>query len=64
VLIAESATGRYRLALEALAEHTPLLVIEMPAYKVADEIVLHAQAVIANPSLDVAVVPTCAVCVA
>ena len=57
VLIAESAVGRYRTALEALAEHIPLLVIEIRAYSMADNIVLRPQAVIANASLDVAVIP-------
>jgi hypothetical protein len=52
VLVAESATGRYRVALEALAELTPLLVIELRAWQGAAETVLVPEAVIKNVSLD------------
>jgi hypothetical protein len=57
VLVAESAYGRYRTALEALAEFTPLLVIELRAWQGATEIVLVPEAVIKNDSLDVAGTP-------
>lgn len=57
VLVAESASGRYRTALEALAEFTPLLVIELRAWQGAMETVLVLEAVIKNTSLDVAGTP-------
>lgn len=39
VLVAESASGRYRPALEALVEHLPLIVIELDAWKGSSEAV-------------------------
>lgn len=57
VLVAESASGRYRIALEALAEFTPLLVIELRAWQGATETVVVPEAVIKNDSLDVAGTP-------
>jgi len=53
VLMAESATGRYRQALESLAELVPLLVIEMRIWRGVDEAIVVPEAVIANESLDV-----------
>ena len=52
VLVAENATGRYRPALEALAETVPLIVIELRTLKGAQEAVLVPEVVIANESLD------------
>ncbi len=57
VLVAESATGRYRVALEALAEFTPLLVIELRAWRGATETVIVPEAVIRNESLDLQETP-------
>jgi hypothetical protein len=54
VLVAESASGRYRTALEALAEFTPLLVIELRAWRGAAETVIVPELVIKNATLDVA----------
>jgi hypothetical protein len=54
VLMAESAAGRYRQALEALAEFVPLLVIEMRIWRGVDEAIVVPETVIANESLDVA----------
>ena len=53
VLIAESASGRFRQALEALAEYLPLLVIELRCWRGGDEAVVVAEVVVANESLDV-----------
>jgi hypothetical protein len=52
VLVAENATGRYRPALEALAETVPLIVIELRTLKGKQEAVLVPEVVIANASLD------------
>lgn len=53
VLMAESATGRYRLALESLAEHLPFLVIELRTYKGTAETIVVPELVIANETLDI-----------
>jgi hypothetical protein len=57
VLVAESATGRYRVALEALSEFTPLLVIELRAWHGATETVIVPEAAIRNESLDLQETP-------
>lgn len=57
VLIVESAAGRYRPALQALAEYVPLIVIELRARVVDKELELTPCAVIANADLDITVVP-------
>jgi hypothetical protein len=54
VLIAESASGRYRQALEALAEFLPLIVIELRAWRGAGEAILVSEVALANNSLDLA----------
>jgi hypothetical protein len=54
VLMAESAAGRYRQALEALAEFVPLLVIELRIWRGVDEAIIIPETVIADESLDVA----------
>jgi hypothetical protein len=54
VLMAESAAGRYRQALEALAEFVPLLVIELRIWRGVDEAIIVPETVIADESLDVA----------
>jgi hypothetical protein len=54
VLIAESASGRYRPALEALAEYLPLVVIELRAWRGEAEVVLVPETVVVNQSLDLA----------
>jgi hypothetical protein len=58
VLVAENATGRYRPALEALAETVPLIVIELRTLKGNQEAVLAPEVVIANASLDLTDTPT------
>jgi hypothetical protein len=54
VLVAESAAGRFRPALEALAEYVPLVVIELRVWRGSDEAIVVPEMVIANESLDVA----------
>jgi hypothetical protein len=54
VLMAESASGRYRPALEALAEYLPLLVTELRIWRGAGEAIIVPETVIANDSLDIA----------
>ncbi len=54
VLVVESAAGRYRPALEALAEYLPLVVIELRAWRGESEVILVPDTVVINPSLDVA----------
>jgi hypothetical protein len=53
VLVVESATGRYRPALEALAEYLPLVVIELRAWRGEAEVVLVPETVVINQNLDV-----------
>lgn len=60
VLVAESTMGRYRIALEELAEFTPLLVVELRAWKGDGEVVLVPELVIRNPSIDVSGTPLAA----
>jgi hypothetical protein len=54
VLVVESAAGRYRPALEALAEYLPLVVIELRAWRGEVEGILVAETVVINQSIDVA----------
>ena len=54
VLVVESASGRYRPALEALAEYLPLVVIELRVWRGSTEAVLVPETVVINRSLDVA----------
>jgi hypothetical protein len=54
VLMAESAAGRFRPALEALAEYLPLLVIEVRVWRGAGEAIVVPEAVIVNETVDVA----------
>ena len=54
VLVVESAAGRYRPALEALAEYLPLVVIELRAWRGEAEVILVPDTVVINQSLDVA----------
>ena len=54
-LIAERAeSGRYGQALQALAEHMPLIVIELRIWLGATEAIIVPETVVANESLDVA----------
>jgi len=57
VLVAESASGRYRQALEELALLVPLLVVELRCWRGEAEAVLVPELVIANPALDVSGTP-------
>ena len=57
VLVAESAMGRYRVALEELAELTPLLVVELRCWQGGQEVVVVPELVIHNASVDVAGTP-------
>lgn len=54
VLMAESARGRYRLALESLVELVPLVVIELRAWRGNDEVVIVPEVVFANDRIDIA----------
>lgn len=54
VLVVESATGRYRPALEALAEYLPLVVVELRAWRGEAEVILAPETVVINHNLDVA----------
>ena len=54
VLVVESATGRYRPALEALGEYLPLVVIELRAWRGEAEVILVPETVVINQDLDVA----------
>jgi hypothetical protein len=54
VLMAESASGRYRDALEALAEYVPLLVTELRVWRGGGEAIIVPETIIANESLDIA----------
>lgn len=53
VLMAESASGRFRQALDALAEFLPLVVTELRVWRGAGEAVIVPETVIANESLDI-----------
>ena len=57
VLVAESASGRYRPALEELALLLPLLVVEMRCWRGEREAILVPDLVVANPGLDVSGTP-------
>jgi len=57
VLVVEKAAGRYRPALQALAEYVPLIVIELRAQIVETRLALTPYVVIANSELDLTVVP-------
>jgi hypothetical protein len=54
VLVVESAAGRYRPALEALAEYVPLVVIELRAWRGGSEAILVPSTVVIKEGLDVA----------
>ncbi len=60
VLMAENASGRFRPALEALAETVPLVVIELRCWQGDGEALLIPDIVIANRSLDLSDTPTAA----
>jgi hypothetical protein len=53
VLVAESAGGRYRPALEALAEFLPLIVVELRAWIGENEVIIVPEVVIADERLSV-----------
>lgn len=57
VLCAENTGGRFRMALEALAESVPLIVIELGSWQGQHEAVLIPEIVVANASLDLADTP-------
>jgi hypothetical protein len=52
VLMVESAAGRYGLALRALAEYVPLIVIELRVWRGTEEAILVPETVIFNDSVD------------
>jgi hypothetical protein len=60
VLMAENASGRFRLALEALAETVPLIVIELRCWRGQHEALLIPDIVVANGSLDLSETPAAA----
>ena len=57
VLVAESTVGRFRVALEELAEYVPLLVVELRSWRGAQEIVIVPELVVTNASVDVSGTP-------
>ena len=57
VLVAESARGRFRRALEAMAEYLPLIVMELRVWRAGDEAVAVPEVVIAKEGLEVATLP-------
>jgi hypothetical protein len=60
VLMAENASGRFRPALEALAETVPLIVIELRCWQGHGEALLIPDIVVANTSLDLSDTPAAA----
>jgi hypothetical protein len=60
VLMAENASGRFRPALEALAETVPLIVIELRCWQGQGEALLIPEIVVANNSLDLSDTPAAA----
>jgi hypothetical protein len=60
VLMAENASGRFRPALDALAETVPLIVIEVRCWHGDGEAVLIPEVVVANESLDLSETPAAA----
>lgn len=60
VLMAENTSGRFRPALEALAETVPLIVIELGCGQGNDEALLIPEIVVANESLDLSETPAAA----
>jgi hypothetical protein len=60
VLVAESTTGRHRVALEELSAFVPLLVVELRSWRGANEAVLVPELVIRNDSVDVSGTPLAA----
>lgn len=60
VLMAESAGGRFRTALDALAESVPLIVIELRCWQGDSEALLIPEIVVANSSLDLSDTPAAA----
>jgi hypothetical protein len=60
VLMAENASGRFRPALEALAETVPLIVVELRCWRGENEALLIPEIVIANDSLDLSDTPAAA----
>lgn len=57
VLVAESASGRFRTALEELADLVPLLVVELRSWRGANEVVMISDLVVQNPNLDLSGTP-------
>ncbi len=53
VLVAESADGRYRQALEALAEYLPLVVIALRAWRGGEQVAIVPEPLIVNDSLEI-----------
>ncbi|GAA2501974.1 hypothetical protein GCM10009858_45150 [Terrabacter carboxydivorans] len=57
VLVAESTGGRFRIALEELAEYVPLLVVELRSWQGSSEVVIVPDLVVTNDSVDVSGTP-------
>jgi hypothetical protein len=55
--MAENASGRFRPALEALAERVPLIVIELRCWQGEREALLIPEIIVANESLDLSDTP-------
>jgi hypothetical protein len=60
VLVAESTVGRFRIALEELAEYVPLLVVELRSWQGSTEVVIVPELVVTNDSVDVSGTPLAA----
>ncbi|QOW00160.1 hypothetical protein RCF27_07085 [Rhodococcus pyridinivorans] len=60
VLVAESASGRYRTALEELAEFVPLLVVELRSWRGGNEVIIVSELVVQNRNLDLSGTPLAA----
>ncbi|WP_156035024.1 hypothetical protein [Terrabacter tumescens] len=56
-MVAESTGGRFRIALEELAEHVPLLVVELRSWQGSSEVVIVPDLVVTNDSVDVSGTP-------
>lgn len=57
VLVTEQASGRYHTALEALAEHLPLVVVELQAWRGRNEVIIAPRVALASKDLELTAAP-------
>ncbi|CAN5576097.1 hypothetical protein BH23CHL8_BH23CHL8_00900 [soil metagenome] len=57
VLVTEQASGRYHTALEALAEHLPLVVVELQAWRGRTEVIIAPRIALASKDLELSTAP-------